>query len=445
MIQDTIAAIATPKGRGGISIVRISGSNALEIAKKIVKLTPASRKAIFTVFYDNKGKALDEGIVLFFQAPNSFTGEDILELQGHGGPIIADLLLAEVLTLGARLARPGEFSERAFLNNKMDLTQAEAVADLIEASSAAAARCAMRSLQGEFSKQIHAIVNQIIQLRLFIEAALDFPTEEIDFLSESTIRSDIESVIINLENLYHQAKQGLLYREGIHLVIAGKPNAGKSSLLNSLTGKDAAIVTDIPGTTRDMLKESLEIDGIPVQIMDTAGLRETTDIIEKEGVRRTRQVLKQADVILWIMDIQDEDFSQLEEITPYKIPVIIIKNKIDTVNCTPEKSEWMNYVCISLSAKFNLGIDLLKSHLKHLLGINVSAETVFIARQRHLQAMEKALMYLKLGISSFTSGQSSELMAEELKQAQLMLSEITGEFTTDDLLGKIFSTFCIGK
>ncbi len=445
MINDTIAAIATPKGRGGISIIRISGSLALEIAQKIVRLTPSSRKAIFTIFYDQNGKPLDEGIVLFFRAPNSFTGEDVLELQGHGGPVIADLLLTEVLALGARLARPGEFSERAFLNNKMDLAQAEAVADLIEASSAAAARCAMRSLQGEFSKQIHAIVNQIIQLRLFIEAAIDFPTEEIDFLSESTVQTDIESVITHLENLYHQAKQGLLYREGIHLVIAGKPNAGKSSLLNCLTGKDAAIVTDIPGTTRDMLKESLEIDGIPIQIMDTAGLRETTDIIEQEGVRRTRQVLKQADVILWIMDIEDKDSSQLKEINSYKIPVVVIKNKIDKTNQLPEKSEWLNYVSISLSAKYNLGIDLLKTHLKHLLGINVSAETVFIARQRHLQAMEKALTYLKLGITSFTSTQASELVAEELKQAQLMLSEITGEFTTDDLLGKIFSSFCIGK
>ncbi len=443
---DTIAAVATPKGRGGIAIVRVSGPLALEITKKIIGTVPPPRKAIFSNFLAQDGLCIDEGIALFFRGPQSFTGEDILELQGHGGPIVADLLLEQVLNLGARLARPGEFSERAFLNNKMDLAQAEAVADLIDASSAAAARCAIRSLQGEFSRQIHSIVDHIIQLRTFIEAAIDFPTDEIDFIGESVINKELEALIFNLQSLYKNAKQGVLFREGIHMVIAGKPNAGKSSLLNSLTGKDVAIVTHIAGTTRDTLKESIDIDGIPIQILDTAGLRETVDIIEQEGVRRTHQAIQQADVILWILDILDKDPElNIDAIKNSKIPVIVVKNKIDLTNQSPEKTEFLGYPCICISAKFNQGLDILKDHLRNLLGISSSAESIFMARSRHLQAIEKALEFLKNGLQTLISGQPSELVAEDLKEAQLALAEITGEFTADDLLGKIFSSFCIGK
>ncbi len=323
--KETIAAIATPAGRGGLGIIRISGHDAPKIAQMILGQLPKPRKAVYIPFYSSTGEAIDEGIALFFPAPHSFTGEDVLELQGHGGPVILDILLQHVLIAGARLARPGEFSERAFLNGKLDLVQAEAIADLIDASSELAARCALRSLQGEFSLQVKQIIEQLIQLRIFIEAAIDFPTEEIDFISESTVNLDLQSLITNLETLHRLAHQGTLLREGMNAVIVGKPNAGKSSLLNSLSGRDSAIVTEIPGTTRDVLREFIQIDGMPLHIIDTAGLRETDDIVEQEGVRRTKTVMGQADVILWIIDAREEltKKSQIEIET--KVPIVIIR------------------------------------------------------------------------------------------------------------------------
>ncbi len=443
--KETIAAIATPAGRGGVGIIRISGHEAPKIAQMILGHLPKPRKAIYIPFYSNKGEAIDEGIALFFPAPNSFTGEDVLELQAHGGPVILDILLQHVLIAGARLARPGEFSERAFLNGKLDLVQAEAIADLIDASSELAARCALRSLQGEFSLQVKQIIEQLIQLRIFIEAAIDFPTEEIDFISESTVDLDLQSLITNLETLRRLTYQGTILREGMNAVIVGKPNAGKSSLLNSLSGRDSAIVTEIPGTTRDVLREFIQIDGMPLHILDTAGLRETDDIVEQEGVRRTKTVMGQADVILWIVDARDEltKKSQIEIET--KVPVVIINNKIDLIKEEPSIRRDQKNVIISVSAKFQQGLDLLKNHLKELMGFTNVGEGIFTARRRHLHALDKALDHLLNARIQFQCHQAAELLAEDLRQAQQSLSEITGDFSADDLLGKIFSSFCIGK
>lgn len=443
--KETIAAIATPAGRGGVGIIRISGNEAPKIAQMILGQLPKPRKAVYIPFYSSVGEAIDEGIALFFPAPHSFTGEDVLELQAHGGPVILDILLQHVLIAGARLARPGEFSERAFLNGKLDLVQAEAIADLIDASSELAARCALRSLQGEFSLQVKQIIEQLIQLRIFIEAAIDFPTEEIDFISESSVNLDLLSLITNLETLHRLTHQGTLLREGMNAVIVGKPNAGKSSLLNSLSGRDSAIVTEIPGTTRDVLREFIQIDGMPLHIIDTAGLRETDDIVEQEGVRRTKTVMGQADVILWIVDAREEltKKSQIEIET--KVPVVIIHNKIDLIKEEPSIRRDQKNVIISVSAKFQQGLDLLKNHLKQLMGFTNLGEGIFTARRRHLHALDKALDHLRNARIQFQCHQAAELLAEDLRQAQQSLSEITGDFSADDLLGKIFSSFCIGK
>lgn len=445
MVKDTIAAIATPPGRGGVGIVRVSGPQAGQIAQMVLGNIPAPRQAVYSPFQNQLGETIDEGIALFFPAPRSFTGEDILELQGHGGPVILDCLLRHILALGARLARPGEFSERAFLNDKIDLAQAEAIADLIDASSEQAARSALRSLQGDFSRRVHAIVAQLIQLRLYIEAAIDFPTEEIDFISESTIAQDLQALIQAIETLRECAQQGALLREGITAVIVGKPNAGKSSLLNNLSGRDTAIVTDIPGTTRDVLRELIHIDGLPLHIIDTAGLRETQDIIEQEGMRRTHHIMQQADVILWITD-SSVSTAIIPDIVNYKkIPLVVIRNKIDLTGELPSKTNQQDYTVIALSAKFQQGLDLLREHLKQLAAFTPQTEGIFIARRRHLIAIDQALSHLHNGAQQLTAHQASELLAEDLRQAQSALSEITGEFTADDLLGKIFSSFCIGK
>lgn len=442
--KDTIAAVATPAGRGGIGVIRVSGAQVKQIAQALLGRLPQPRQALYLPFLDQHQQTIDQGIALFFPAPHSFTGEDVLECHGHGGPVILDCLLQRILALGARLARPGEFSERAFLNDKIDLAQAEAIADLIDAGSAQAARGALRSLQGEFSRKVQNAVDALIQLRLYIEAAIDFPTEEIDFISESTVMTDLQLLIHDLEILRAGAKQGALLRDGITAVIAGKPNAGKSSLLNTLSGQDTAIVTDIPGTTRDILRELIHIDGMPLHIIDTAGLRETADLIEQEGMRRTHAAIAQADVILWISDAADEISPPNIQMNK-KIPLVWVKNKIDLTGESPVQENHEHYSVISLSAKFQQGIDLLKNHLKQMMGFVAHAEGSFSARRRHLIAIDTALAHLQNGHQQLSQHRASELLAEDLRQAQQALSEITGEFTADDLLGKIFSSFCIGK
>lgn len=442
---DTIAAVATPSGRGGIGIIRVSGPQVPDIARALLGQLPKPREAAYLPFQDSLSQTIDEGIALYFPAPRSFTGEDVLELQGHGGPVVLDAVLKQVITIGARLAHPGEFSERAFLNNKMDLAQAEAIADLIDASSAQAARSAIRSLQGDFSRQVQAVVAKLIELRMYIEAAIDFPTEEIDFISDSVVVQNLQTVINSVENLRNSAQQGALLRDGMTAVIVGKPNAGKSSLLNNLSGRDTAIVTEIPGTTRDVLRELIHIDGMPLHIVDTAGLRETTDIIEQEGMRRTHAAVSQADVILWITDASTSSESVPDIRLDKKIPIILVKNKIDLTGELPDIKFQPDYTTISVSAKFQRGLDLLRDHLKKIMGFNTHSEGVFMARRRHLTAIDKALNHLTEGYQQLATHRAGELLAEDLRQAQSALNEITGEFTADDLLGKIFSSFCIGK
>jgi tRNA modification GTPase len=446
--RDTIAAIATPPGYGGVGIVRVSGPDAPVICQAIAGLLPRPREALFRPFLDQHGQAIDEGILLYFPAPNSFTGEDILELQGHGGPVVMDLLLQRVLRLGARAARPGEFSERAFLNGKLDLAQAEAIADLIEARTETAARLANRTLQGEFSKRIDQLVEQLIGLRLFVEAAMDFPEEEIDFLSDGRISDDLAAIIVKLEEIRRSAKTGRLMRDGMTLVIAGRPNAGKSSLLNALSGAQTAIVTEIPGTTRDLLRERIQIDGMPIHIIDTAGLRESNDPIEQEGVRRAQAEIKQADRILWVFDDRSDpqhltlDRSRL----PAGIALTLVRNKIDLTGKEPSMVESGLEVEISLAAKTGQGIDLLRAHLKQSAGLEgKDGDGEFMARRRHLEALAQAAEHLQQGRHALDEEQAAELLAEELRLAQQALAEITGEFTADDLLGRIFSSFCIGK
>lgn len=449
-IKETITAIATPAGRGGVGIVRASGPLCLTIAKNILSVEPKIRHAHYAHFFDSQGEVIDQGIALFFKAPNSFTGEDVLELQGHGGPVVLDRLLKCVLEHGARLAKPGEFSEQAFLNHKLDLTQAEAIADLINAESEQAARCAMRSLQGEFSSQIHHIVDQLIQLRMYVEAAIDFPEEEIDFLSQSHVLGDTKQLLQNIEQLLAKAHQGALIRDGITVVIAGEPNVGKSSLLNLLSGRESAIVTEIAGTTRDVLREKIILEGMPINIIDTAGLRETNDIVEQEGIRRAKSALLEADIVLYLLDMSrekniDAAIIKLSENIPDNIPSIVVLNKIDLVNISPivEQKDKKSFVYVSI--KKQLGIDLLITALKKIVGYQTATEGNFIARRRHIDALNRALQCLQKGVEQLETYRAGELLAEELRVAQEALSSITGAFTSDDLLGEIFSSFCIGK
>lgn len=445
--SDTIAAIATPPGRGGVGIVRVSGPASRHIAEKILGHLPKIRYAEYSAFKNHNGDVIDSGITLFFQKPHSFTGEDVLELQAHGGPVVLDMLLKLVVAYGARLARAGEFSEQAFLNNKMDLAQAEAVADLIAADSEDAARAAVRSLQGEFSRSIHQLVENIIQLRLYVEAALDFPEEEIDFISDGKVAAQLTDIQQALQTVFKSARQGCLLREGMTLVIAGKPNAGKSSLLNQLAGRDAAIVTDIPGTTRDVLREHIQIDGLPLHIIDTAGLRDSSDPVEQEGIRRAWKEIEQADRLLLVLDDRDhaDDHLAIEDKMPAHIGITRIYNKIDLtgrdagIQTTPQGIE------IMLSAKTGAGMDLLRTHLKQIMGYEQAAEGQFMARRRHLDALQNAEMHLQAAYHCLHDLRAGELLAEELRQAQDELNLITGEFTADDLLGRIFSSFCIGK
>ncbi len=445
--QDTIAAIATPIGRGGIGIVRVSGLLVTQIAQAILHKQPEARLACFANFYNQQQEIIDQGIALYFPAPNSFTGEDILELQGHGGAVVMDCVLQAVLQQGARLALPGEFSQRAFLNDKIDLTQAEAIADLIDSSSQQAAQAAMRSLQGEFSQKIQQMVEAVIHLRMYIEAAIDFPEEEIDFLADNKIQQQLQTIKQQLTQLQSSAKQGYLLQSGLHLVIAGRPNAGKSSLLNQLAKKDSAIVTDIPGTTRDILKEAIQLDGLPLHIIDTAGLRESDDKVEQEGIKRAWQQIQQADLILLMVD--DREYQQqhhvaIESNLPSHIPKIIIRNKADLSQAPIGLTKTEPPECV-ISAKTGAGLTDLEHYLKQFIGYQTSEQGNFIARRRHLQALADAEQALTHGEQQLNLYQAGELLAEDLRQVQTYLNQITGEFNNDDLLGRIFSSFCIGK
>ncbi|MGA9853130.1 MAG: tRNA uridine-5-carboxymethylaminomethyl(34) synthesis GTPase MnmE [Gammaproteobacteria bacterium] len=446
-MTDTIAAIATPAGRGGIGIVRVSGPGVRTIATALLGRVPPARQALFHPFNDVDGVQIDAGLALFFPAPHSFTGEDVLELHGHGGPVVLSLLLKRVCELGAHLARPGEFSERAFLNDKLDLAQAEAIADLIDSGSEQAARAAMRSLRGEFSAQVRALVESLIALRMYVEAAIDFPDEELDFLGEGKVAERLRTIRERFDALLEAAKQGSVLREGMTMVIAGRPNAGKSSLLNRLAGHDAAIVTEIPGTTRDLLREQINLDGLPLHVIDTAGLRESGDAVEREGVRRAWEAISSADWVLLVVDdvrgFSGEDKHILEQF-PEKLPVTIIYNKIDLTGRKPGVAESTTSSHVALSAKTGDGMDLLRTHLKDAAGFHDTGDDMFMARRRHLEALNGARNHLDEARLRLQE-RAGELLAEELRLAQLCLNEITGEFNSEDLLGRIFSSFCIGK
>ncbi len=442
---DTIAAIATPPGNGGVGIIRVSGEIVSDIAKQIVNRSLPPRQAVFCSFLGLDNAIIDSGIAIFFPAPNSYTGEDILELQGHGGSVILDMLLRRVLELGARMASPGEFTERAFLNNKMDLAQAEAVADLIQSSTEQSVRSALKSMQGLFSERINDLLEELTELRIYIEAAIDFVDEEIDFLTDGSVENRIRNVLETIQNIRQTAKQGRLLRDGMNVVLAGKPNAGKSSLLNALTGYEAAIVTELEGTTRDVLRERIQIDGMPLHIIDTAGLRESNHTIEREGIKRAHEEISKADRVLLVIDAQHPESHSIQKILPSDIQVTKIYNKIDLLGIEPEIIESDQVTQIYLSIKQHKGLDLLTSHLKKCMGFYSDTEDVFIARRRHIEAIDRASLAVESALHQLTFKQAGELVAEDLRQAQNALSEITGQFTPDDLLGKIFSSFCIGK
>ena len=448
---DTIAAIATPPGQGGV-IVRVSGPAALKVASQISALTPTPRHAHYGAF-SAAGRVIDQGLTLYFPSPNSFTGEDVLELHGHGGPVVMDMLLKACLDCGVRLARPGEFSERAFLNDKLDLAQAEAIADLIEASSEQAARNAVQSPQGVFSQRVQALTEALIQLRIYVEAAIDFPEEEIDFLADGHVLSQLQQVQADLGQVQREAGQGALLRDGMNVVIAGRPNAGKSSLLNALAGKDSAIVTDIAGTTRDILREHIHIDGMPLHIIDTAGLRYTDDVVEKIGVERAVAAIAEADRILLVVDASQPEAGDPDSLWPEFLDrhpdparITLIYNKVDISGEPPGiKAAADGSVSLYLSARSGEGIELLREHLKTCMGFEQTAESLFSARRRHLEALQRAADSLDHGHQQLTLLGAGELLAEDLRVAQQALGEITGEFSPDDLLGRIFSSFCIGK
>lgn len=462
----TIAAIATAPGRGGVGIVRLSGTKAHQIAQKIAQKQLTPRYAHFTQFVSSTGEVIDEGIVLYFPNPHSFTGEDVVELQGHGGPVVMNRLLQAAISYGAQMAKPGEFSERAFLNGKLDLTQVEAIADLINANSEQAARSAVRSLKGAFSEKVQLLQHQLIQLRLQVEALIDFPDEDIEFAESEQIHALMDATIEAVARVEAQAKQGALLQSGLQMVIAGKPNAGKSSLLNYLTGEASAIVTDIPGTTRDILKESIQIDGMPLHIVDTAGIRETTDKVEQEGVRRAYAHIHAADVVLLIIDAtsladqplaaQVDNFKHTlfeatdgvsqKSVGSRRLPnLLVFVNKVDLSRSTPMVTSLSNTTVVYASIKADLGMDLLKQCIKDVVGFVTAPEDQFIARARHVDALGRAHVSLDEAKMQLQHMTTSEFIAEDLRQAQLALSEITGEFTPDDLLGEIFSNFCIGK
>ncbi len=450
--QSTIVALATPPGKGGVSIIRVSGPLCQTIATKLLGKTLKPRIANYLPFFDFDGQQLDQGIALYFENPNSFTGEDVLEFQGHGGPVVMDLLIEAILTCGAVMAKPGEFSERAFYNDKLDLAQAEAIADLIDSGSRQAAKSALRSLTGEFSQKIHTLVEKVIHLRMYVEAAIDFPDEEIDFLADDKVTNQLQQIIDDLSALLASAHQGSLLREGMKVVIAGKPNAGKSSLLNALSGRESAIVTEIAGTTRDVLSEQIHLDGLPLHIIDTAGLRHAEDKVEQIGIERASKEIEQADRVLLVVDSSDgADHLAREEIRQFIDPAIelppitLIRNKCDLANEKPGVDKLHDERVITLSAKEKQGIELLTDHLKSVVGFEATESGTFMARRRHLDALQRAATHLDTGMVQLTQMMAGEILAEELKLTQDCLNEITGEFTADDLLGQIFSSFCIGK
>lgn len=461
--EDTICAIVTAPGRGGVGIVRLSGPLSRSIAAQLIPLELQARHAHFCDFLDADGSTIDQGIALYFPAPNSYTGEDIIELQGHGGMQVLNSILSRALDLGARLANPGEFTERAFMNNKIDLVQAEAIADLIDANSQQAARSAIRTLQGEFSRRINELVERLTIIRVNVEAAIDFSDEDIDVMSRMGVAEQITETQQLLAAVFSQAQQGSLLQEGISIVIAGKPNAGKSSLLNALSGQDSAIVTDIPGTTRDLLHQQITLSGVPVHVTDTAGLRHSDDVVEQEGVRRARLAMAKADQILLVVDSQGagEDLAGLLE--PLELDELdagqrreilsrttVVMNKIDLCETSDAHIESTTYqevplTLISLSARENLGISLLTSHLLETVGFKAGSEGAFVARERHLRALRAAEDCLNKGAYGVSEHLQLELIAEDLRLAQQFLGEITGEVSSDDLLGKIFASFCVGK
>jgi len=443
--SDTICALATAYGQSGIGVIRVTGPLSKSISKKILHQDLQPRYAYYGSFFDNDNNLIDKGVAIAFPGPNSYTGEDVVEFQGHGGVSVIRKLLATIISLDVRVAEPGEFTKRAFLNGKMDLVQAEAVQDLIQSSSEESALSAVRSLTGEFSEKINQILSELIALRVFVEATIDFSDEEIDFLESHEVSSKLHSLKLTLLNILESANQGAILRDGIHVAIAGKPNAGKSSLLNSLTKQPSAIVTDVAGTTRDVLKETIQIDGMPIHIIDTAGLHNSDNIIEQEGIRRAHTEINNADVVLLVYDASDKsvDLSILPESVKDK-PKIVIKNKIDLTGSKTGIQNIQNNPEISISAKNGDGINIVRKALADFAGLNSNTEGVFLARKRHIIAINETLSFINSAISQLDGG-ASELVAEDLRQAGMHLGQITGEFSSDDLLGQIFSSFCIGK
>jgi len=443
--SDTICALATAYGQSGIGVIRVTGPLSKSISKKILHQDLEPRYAYYGSFFDNDNNLIDKGVAIAFPGPNSYTGEDVVEFQGHGGVSVIRKLLETIISLDVRVAEPGEFTKRAFLNGKMDLVQAEAVQDLIQSSSEESALSAVRSLTGEFSEKINQILSELIALRVFVEATIDFSDEEIDFLESHEVSSKLHSLKLTLLNILESANQGAILRDGIHVAIAGKPNAGKSSLLNSLTKQPSAIVTDVAGTTRDVLKETIQIDGMPIHIIDTAGLHNSDNIIEQEGIRRAHTEINNADVVLLVYDASDKsvDLSILPESVKDK-PKIVIKNKIDLTGSKAGIQKIQNNPEISISAKNGDGINIVRKALADFAGLNSNTEGVFLARKRHIIAINETLSFINSAISQLDGG-ASELVAEDLRQAGMHLGQITGEFSSDDLLGQIFSSFCIGK
>lgn len=447
-VTDTIAAVATAPGRGAVGIVRLSGPRAFAIAEMLAGAKPPPRHAALRTFKDATGEALDQGLLLLFPAPDSYTGEDVVELQGHGGPVVLDALVRAACALGARPARPGEFSQRAFLNGRLDLAQAEAIADLIAAASEQAARAAQRSLQGEFSRRVTALVETLTQLRVHVEGALDFSDEDVDWLADSALREKLGGLLRDLRELLATAAQGRRLREGMIVALAGQPNVGKSTLLNRLAGAEAAIVTEIAGTTRDVLRENINLDGLPLTVVDTAGLRDSHDPVEKIGIERAWQALAHAELVLFMVDdragVTAADQALLARL-PQTAEVLIVRNKCDLSGQAPARIEAAPRVELRLSSKQGEGLELLTAEIRRVAGLGASGESLFSARTRHVDALARALACASDAQARLREGATAELAAEELRLAQQALAEITGTFTSDDLLGRIFSTFCIGK
>lgn len=452
---DTIAAVATGSGRAGVGIIRISGPAVPDIARQLTGKTLSARHAHYLAFLDSTGRTLDEGLALRFDAPNSYTGEAVLELQGHGGPVVLDMVLQRVLDCGARMARPGEFTERAFLNDRMDLAQAEAVADLIDASSQAAAQAAIRSLDGEFSQAVNAISEELMSLRAWLEAALDFSEEEIDFLSDPVFKGRVTALLHEFDSVFARATQGSRLTDGLTVVIAGVANVGKSSLLNALSGTDRAIVTDIAGTTRDVLHEHITLDGIPLHLMDTAGMRLTDDVVEQQGIDRAEQALASADHVLILVDASQPVLPDTSRLAKLSAPSTLLINKMDAVDTSSKsaleesaerfKHETGANEVLYLSIKADQGLDELRMHLMQMAGRDTAVEGVFSARRRHLDALQRSREATDAALQRLNHGEMPELAAEELRLARSALDEVTGRFDTEDLLGKVFGQFCIGK